>query len=209
MQHCCDSMIMWIYLLLGSNFHRNSLERERGTVPVNPTNSFACRSVCATEVQSIQVCEVTPLVPPASLTKLCTAHTTQPVIVSVRRAERHAVMIAERITWNTHNVTYRIVNPEDTKCAWPLSCFHFVNNGDNCYINIFELNPCCDMASLTAAILHTAITLATFHYVLLYQNNLEPEFQQSMRRIGQVQAAILYRLSEFMVRESTNQIKIP
>ena len=44
-----------LYLLLGSNFHNNSLERVLETMPVIPINPFAVRSVCATEVQPIQV----------------------------------------------------------------------------------------------------------------------------------------------------------
>ena len=97
MEHCCDSMIMCIRLLLGSNFHNHSLERVLETLPVLPINPFAVYGVCATEVQSIQVYAVTPVVPPASLPVLCTAPIPL-VIVSIPRGERHAVMIADRMT---------------------------------------------------------------------------------------------------------------
>ena len=152
-QHCCDSLIMCIHLLLGSNFHRDILERVVVTEPVIPNNPFAVPTVCAMEVQSIQVCIVTPVVPPGSLAVCCTASSSTPlVVVSIPRGERHAVMIPERISWNTNNVTNRIVNPEDTKCAWSLSSFHFDNNGVNGYKQIYELHPCCVMASLKAMI---------------------------------------------------------
>ena len=107
MQHCCDSTTMWRCHLFGSNFHRNSLEREE-TMPVSPINPVAWKSVCA-EVQSIQVCVVTRVVPPASLVPIRTAPTA-PVVVPIPRGECHAVMIAERITWNKNNVT----NPSES-----------------------------------------------------------------------------------------------
>ena len=103
-QHCCDSMTMWRCHLFWSNFHRNSLERGVITVPVIPNKPCAGNSVCG-EVQSIQVWIVTFVVPPASLVGLCTITSARLLIVCIPRAERHAVIIAERITWNTNNVT--------------------------------------------------------------------------------------------------------
>ena len=172
---------MCIHLLLGSNFQNISLERVLVTVPVIPINPSAGRSACAIEVQAIQVCVMTPAgVPPASLELLYTVHTPF-LIVYILRAKRLAVMIAERITWNTNNVTNRIVNTEDTKRAWSLSYFHFDTNGDNGYKQIYELHPCCGMAPLKAIILHTGLTLTTFHQVLSCKTNLKPDFQERMR----------------------------
>jgi len=85
---------------MGSNFHRSCHERVIVTTPALPLYTSHVLMFTATDVQAIQICRATVVVPPASLEPICTAApvTGPPVIVPITRAERHAIIISERIS---------------------------------------------------------------------------------------------------------------
>ena len=86
-------------------FHLSFFHRTSVVFPMVPVDSFI-RSLSCLEVTTIEVGDVTGVVPPSTFPVRSTVDTTPLIIISVVGRELHAVVIRQRITSITLNTEF-------------------------------------------------------------------------------------------------------